>query len=633
MYRHKAVTLLGLLLCCMVNFAAAQVAETPRLLVSLEDGGALEVLDKQTNITWRQPPTDRWISDARAADGQIAFLLDNQYRVTVTVQDSTIDLTIGGEPSLPVEGLDYPAAFLPAAAGDNRLLLPNGTGLAIPFADKDAPHLERIAKTYHACIEQGGLMMPWIGVTNGSAGSLMLLDTPVDAQIKVERTDTGYSNRAVWLDEKGAMGYERSVRFVFTGGGTVSLCKWYRQYAMDNGWFVSLREKRKTNPTLDRFIGAMNLWISDWPDFSLFEDMKQAGIDKALVNYHVAEKPEGTVYRDGYYPTYEAMGRDFARQVQDLGYLAGRYDVYRTIFPPSRQSPRLWITRRMGYPEQCAVDAEGNIRPGFRARPGDTEILGHRCSWRQYELARLLIPYDVDRVGYDSRLIDTICAVNWNECYHPAHPVTRREDLDWRNKLLGFVTDMGQICGTEHLAYWAVPFCHYAEAPTTFSPFFAREIPRQNQLTTEPRDVPDIYRQLALNEKLRAPLWQLVFHDAAVVTGRWNWTPNRFTTDRDWEQETLIDLLHGNMPTIMLDKAEWAKKREGLLRTYNSVCTWNSATGYEKMINHEWLTADGAVQRTTYASGKSVTVNFGDAGFTLPSGNIVPARGYVRDGL
>ena len=38
------------------------------------------------------------------------------------------------------------------------------------------------------------------------------------------------------------------------------------------------------------------------------------------------------------------------------------------------------------------------------------------------------------------------------------------------------------------------------------------------------------------------------------------------------------------------------------------------------MLSHEWLTADHAVQQTRFANGVTVTVNFGDAPFTLPDG-------------
>jgi hypothetical protein len=626
-HRSAAVRLLTALAATLPGFC--QAIETPRLHVSLKPGAGLEVLDKKAGVVWRQPASTLPVENVQASAGRIAFRIAEKLVVTVTAQDSAVDLVLSGDPQASVEGLEYPPGFVLPEEGAQRLLLPNCGGLGIPFSMRDDPYLQRVKGLYDANVGQAGLTMPWVGITNGTAGSMMLITTPFDARVNVSTGGHGYQTAVRWRDSKGRLSYDRRVRFLFSdSGGYVSLAKQYRRYAIDQGLFVSLKEKRKTVPALDGFAGLMNLWIVEWPDISLIEHMKAAGLERLLVSYHVSRRPPGLVLKPGRSATYEAVDRDYAAKLHGLGLLAGRYDYYRTIFPPSRQQGQ-WIMRRTGYPEQCAVDEKGNIRPGFMGKPGDKEILGHRCSWRQWEMTQAYVPADVDRVGYDARLIDTTAAVGWQECYSPFHPVTRAEDAQYRIRQLAFVKDYGQITGTEHVADWAVPVIHYAEAPTTFVRFFPNRVPPREKLIPVPIEVPEEYRQVVLNERLRLPLWQLVFHDAVVITNRWDWTPNRYADNSDWDKEDLINLLHGQMPTMLTDRANFEARRERFARTFNTVCRWNERTGFEEMVDHRWLTDDGSVQQVTYESGRRAVVNFGASEVRLPDGRVAPARGFV----
>jgi hypothetical protein len=258
--------------------------------------------------------------------------------------------------------------------------------------------------------------------------------------------------------------------------------------------------------------------------FRIAQKLNAAGLERLLVNYHVSRKPAGLVPKPGRPATYEAIDSEYADSLHRLGFPAGRYDYYRTIFPPSRQQGQ-WIMRRTGYCEQCTADEKGNIRAGFMGKVGAKDILGHRCSWRQYEMTQAYVTADVDRVGYDARLIDTTAAVGWQECYSQFHPATRAEDAQYRIKQLAFVKDYGQITGTEHVADRAVPVTHYAEAPATFVRFFTNPLSQRERLIPAPIPAPAEYRQVVLNENLRLPLWQLVYHDAIVTTSRWDWTP------------------------------------------------------------------------------------------------------------
>lgn len=618
---------------CGIVAAAAQTVDTPRFKVTLKLDGALEVVDKRAGVTWTQPGAGVRIGDVRVGNAAMSFRLNETVAAELVVGAETIDLILTPATDGSIQNLEYPLGLRMAAGEpEQSLVLPHCAGLVIPFARRSDPDLARVSGDYAPCADQAGLMMPWIGVTNGQAASMLLLLTPYDARMRVASDAAGYRFGVAWQDSKGRAAYPRRVRFAFANeGGAVALCKSYRAFAREQGWLVTLREKREKLPSLDRFLGAISLWVVDWPQIELFERMRADGIERVLVSYHVTEKvPPGTINRFGHNTVYEPMRRDFVDRLHALGYLAGRYDYYRTIFPPDDAGAggNLWIFRKVGYPEQLALDEKGGIRAGFQGRgrtPGGS-VRGHRCSKCQYEMAQVYIPLDVDRVGYDARLLDAVCAVNFIECFSPAHPVSREEDMQWRVKQLRVALDYGQLAGTEHMAFWAVPSAIYGEAPTTFVRFASYRESFNAQTFTPP----DTFARVVLDERLRFPLWQLVFHDAVVITNRWTFTANRYTDASLWAKEDLINLLHGQMPTFMLNRENYAEKAARIVRTAKTVGTWNAEIGYEEMTDFRWLKPDGSVQEAVYASGRGMVVNFDTREFALPDGRRVPAHGFLR---
>jgi len=67
-------------------------------------------------------------------------------------------------------------------------------------------------------------------------------------------------------------------------------------------------------------------------------------------------------------------------------------------------------------------------------------------------------------------------------------------------------------------------------------------------------------------------------------------------------------------------------------RRHRSSCRAR-ATGYSEMLSHEWLTSDHAVQRTRFANGVVITVNFGDAPRPLPDGTRIASLERCVEGI
>ena len=94
-------------------------------------------------------------------------------------------------------------------------------------------------------------------------------------------------------------------------------------------------------------------------------------------------------------------------------------------------------------------------------------------------------------------------------------------------------------------------------------------------------------------------------------------------------------MVHAAMPTWVLWKPQqelFNSRLERFKACYDNVCRWRRAVGYSEMVNHERLTRDGLVQRSTFANGASVTVNFSDEPRTVKDGVALPPHSYLIAG-
>jgi hypothetical protein len=106
----------------------------------------------------------------------------------------------------------------------------------------------------------------------------------------------------------------------------------------------------------------------------------------------------------------------------------------------------------------------------------------------------------------------------------------------------------------------------------------------------------------------RAPLWELVYHDCVV--SQWYWGDYNNKAPEVWDRRDLINILYGTPPMYMFDKAAWAKDSKRFAESYKNICPLVRKLGYDEMLSHEFLSEDHAVQRTRWAGGTVVTVDF-----------------------
>ncbi|MDQ3813242.1 MAG: carbohydrate binding domain-containing protein, partial [Armatimonadota bacterium] len=579
------------------------------LLVHLQmESGVLSVTDKRTGQIWRQQPFNSEIIVKSVATQDVSSLVaelwdvanDLNLRLTIALAADKPELVVSlngdGAVAQPVA---FPQPFVTEKG--TTLVVPLNEGILYPVDDESVHPMQLVTYSGH------GICMPWFGVadTTSGAGFMAIIGTPDDARIDItRRTGSELFVRPLWEASRGQFGYERKLTYAFFDkGGYVAQAKRYRDYAKQAGLFKTLDEKRRENPNVDLLMGAANIWNWDMDKVALCQEMKAAGMDHVL---------------------WSAGGNsEQLAEINKLGYLTGRYDIYQDVWPP--EAPQ--HLPREGWPEDLVWLANGDWMRGWahhRTNPDGTKTIfegGVICSTRQLPRAGQRVPAELKTHPYGARFLDTTTASPWRECYNPAHPLTRSEDRRHKMALLEFMSkEMKLVTGTETGIDPSVPYVHYYEGMLSLGPYRLPDAGRDMIKYKEP--TPD-FLKFQVGPFYRVPLWELVYHDCTVA--QWYWGDYNNKAPEVWDRRDLFNILYGTPPMYMFDKATWAKDKARFVQSYQNICPLVRRLGYEEMLAHEFLTPDHAVQRTRWNSGTEIIVNLGDAEHRLADGRAVKA--------
>ncbi len=592
--------------------------EALEIVLRTADAG-FEVKDRRSGRTWSQRAEGSpfVVVDAKAVDDRTVGLklLDpasmRELSVSARLDGVRPELSIAlrGEGEMR-ERLAWPAPFASAKGG--ILVLPVNEGISYPVDDVSLPSM------YYHLYGGHGLCMPWYGATNGQgAGWMAIVETADDAVVFLPRYDGLLCLAPAWQPQKGKFGPERVIRYVFFAeGGYVAMAKRYREHAKRTGLFRTLAEKRKAIPAVDQLAGAVNVWCWD-PDAPAFcREMKTLGIDRILWSHR--RKPGELKVLNG------------------MGVLTSRYDIYQDAMDP-KHFPRLrWIhhdwTSDAWKHDDIMIDARGDWVRGWRVKTkgGDMIPCGVLCDRQAVAYAKRRISAELKDHPYRSRFIDTTTASPWRECYHEKHPMTRTQSKKAKMDLLKYISEgAGLVCGSETGHDAAVPYVHYFEGMLSLGPYRVPDAGRQMIKVWD--EVPERVAKFQTGHGYRLPLWELVYHDCVVA--QWYWGDYNNKLPRLWDRRDLWNALYGTPPMFMFNRKIWESNKERFAKSYRTAATVARATGYSEMRSHEWLTTDRAVQRTRFANGVVVTVNFGGKPYTMPGGGTLAPLAMKTEGL
>ena len=203
--------------------------------------------------------------------------------IVLAATEAAFDLTISAPAETPLHvDVRYPFAFR-APSGQYRLALPHQAGLLLRV--EDAASRQKFTKPL-GCYG-GGLSMPWIGVTDLGGGLLFVIETPEGAGVTPQLAGSAFAPQVFWQPSRDTLGYARKLHYrLFDAGGYVAMCKYYRNRLVQEGRFVTLREKEKSRPQLQKLIGALDLHMkgNDQDQREMIQQLESRGVKHLLIN-------------------------------------------------------------------------------------------------------------------------------------------------------------------------------------------------------------------------------------------------------------------------------------------------------------------------------------------------------------
>ncbi len=531
--------------------------------------------------------------------------LDLALHLTVGIESREEELVfevVAEEKTTQVRRLDWPPALdasavdytvLPAVRGQ---LLPRDwpqdfDPIRPPRAEGAPPDTSEI----QSHVIESWSMSFW-GFKKGASAMMVLVETPDDAAYQFRHPAGGPTVIGPrWRASLGRLGYPRTARFCFFDTGDyVTLAKRYRRYAMESGTFVSLAEKITRTPLVRSLIGTPLTRLSilrnlkedsqryDRADpsknYSLttFDEraaelraLKARGIEKL----HVCLTGWPWLGYDRQHPDElppaEAAGgapgmKRLADACREVGYLLTLHDQYRDYYvdAPSYdpqlaiheedevQPPQAFPGTRFGTFKKGRIPFMTHWDGGTQTFLSPRYMLGHLRQNYEWLLAHGIRP--------DGAYLDVFGYVPPDEDWNEQHPATRSDNLRERAACYTWVRERLGIVGTEAACDWTIPYAH-------------------------------ISSPLRPGRAVPVPLFNLVYHDAIVTT---------------YNPTDLHGFLNGGLPQVSLADLE------GHLDRVRQLAALHERVALLEMTGHEFLDPRFRRERTTFADGTTVTVDW-----------------------
>ena len=537
--RRFAAALAGVTLAVAVARALGAVLEQDALSLRVApENGAVELTDRKAGVTWRSQ-TARFgevtllvkgrpqrvplgkcrVHPAREAL-QITFdPLTNGALLRVAaraVNERTLDISYEADAPLTIESIRLLDSLF-ATTGTGYVVVPVREGLLVP-GNSGREFTQRFdTYAYEGC------HMAMFGVVREEAAALVTwndLYPNLEVRSVVEPSAPQVLTPSLLLRQTG-----RSFRIQLLGRSDyVGIAQAYRAVARERGWLGTWEEKLKQHPDAARYFGASNvkLWsvlTRRMNDESTREESLRVNWtfeEAAQVAEHLKRDLEldrvlftlgGWIHRgyDNQHPDIlpaapecggDAALADCARRVRELGYLFCLHDNYQDIY---RDSPS-WNER---YIQKAA---DGSLTKGGQWAGGRAYIT---CAQMALELAQR--PQNLRAVkkltGANSYFIDTTYAAGLQECFDTEHPLTRHDDLRWKQALSDYARALFGTFGSECGREWALPHADFFEGLTA--------VGGKNYHSLDP----------ARFGASVVPLFELVYRDTIALYGKYGYDP------------------------------------------------------------------------------------------------------------
>ena len=482
-------------------------------------------------------------------------------------------------------------------------------GLLVPNTWKTA--VDKVV--FDGFMGTAGAYMPWFGQVKDRAGYIAICEQPWNAAYYTEHPAEGpYTHVGIrWEPSLGKMDYRRVMKYSFVKDCDYNdLCKIYRNYVIEKGRFKSLAEKAVKTPSIDQLIGSAFLhkgiktqvmtnsdfYDAENPDknnhltpFSVrTEEIKkfhELGVEKLYLHLDGWAEPGYDNQHPDYLPACEKAGgwkamKELSDTMHECGYLFGIHDQYRDYYYAAKTFDENFATRL----------ADGTIPSHARWAGGPQTYL---CATQApFYVKRNFTEIMDNGIKLDCAYLDVFTCNEGDECSHPWHKMTRRECYEYRNACFEYLLSKGILPSSEEVNDWAIPslvFCHYA--PYDFM----------------------LDRPGSPKKGIPVPLFNLVYHDCLIEP----WMMDKVSQEEDY---MLYAVLNGGAPYLVRDGAYQNTDGsfaggveitiEDQIKRCKVVSDLHEKVAKCEMVRHEMVDGNPEVQRTTFADGTVVTVDF-----------------------
>jgi hypothetical protein len=437
-----------------------------------------------------------------------------------------------------------------------------------------------------------------------------------------------------------------------------TLAAGYRAIAERKGLASTLRQKIARNPDEEWLLGAANVKLWTCLDRRMNEESTKEEHVRVHWTFEEAARVAEHIRKDlaidrclfiiggwterGYdcrhpdnLPANPECGGDAAlasaiKRIQDLGYIGCLHDNYQDMYKVAKSWSPTFIQKHK----------DGSLMAGGRWLGGRAYLV---CAPKQLELATR--PQNMPSIRRQfpvrSYFIDTTYAAGPQECFDPAHPLGRDDDIARKQKLSDAARQEFGLFGSECGREWALAHSDFFEGLVG--------VGGKGFHSLKPESIGAVL----------IPFWEMVYHDCQVCYGKYGYdaehaapyVTHHLLAARPLHYHSVPDHLywaHGPYSAQPSgDRAAYARSDRGwaeglhpmdvfLKNTQEILGPLNLATAHQRLTRLEFLTTDRKVRKATYGDGRHATtviVNDQPADATvetrLGGSAVLPPWGFV----
>jgi hypothetical protein len=579
----------------------------------LADAGSINIVRYRTGFSTGVKMTLTGFKPAAASDIRLVLTM----ALEGGDEDLTYEVVANESAAATVRELHWPTAM--DGRDVDATVLSNDDGTLLP---RDWP---KAYEPIHRAKDDDSIMqshlieswsMSWWGFQKGSAAMMLIVETPDDAAYTFSHPPGGPTAIGPsWRAQLGKFNYLRSLRMAFVAKGNyVDLAKRYRRYAMDTGLFVSLKEKIARSAVVQNLIGSpmvgarvlrnvkeggprydtkdpsKNYSVTTFAENAeRLRKLKAAGFDR--LNVSISGWPNQGYDRqhpDGLPPNAQGGGWEGMKAFFDacgqLHFTCWLHDQYRDYYPDAPSYSKDFAVR-----EESAEGPPTHF-PGTRFHPhdwkeGDIPFMNY---WDGGTQAYLNNRYMLGHIEKNYRLMaahgikpqgsynDVFGYIPPDEDFNKDHPATRTESMRARADVCNWVRQHLGVVGTEDGSDWIIPYVDYVTS-------------RDNRNPSSGNDDTGI-------GAIEIPLYELVYHDAVVTT---------------YSASKPLGFIHASAPQMS------SQPNAADLDSIRRLAALHARVGLLEMTNHEFLDPQRKKERSTFADGTTVTVDWDTKAVTI----------------